>query len=79
MLFNGGSEMNKRTAEILEGIFGIVAGIFLILWLILIVLPQGFSSYDITYFLNPYFIIFLVFAIPCALFDNMRRKAEADE
>ena len=72
--------MELRTLEILEAIFGILAGTFFLLWMILIVYPYGSTTPPlIDYFFNPFFLLIIAFGIPCGIFENLRRKTEIDE
>ena len=73
--------MDRQTAVILEGIFGGITALFLILWLCLAAVPAFSAIIDgadpITVLLpllwNIYFIWMIIFAIPASIFSNIKK------
>jgi len=76
--------VDRQTAVILEGIFGGICALFLILWLIYAVVPvftaiiggADVGTAFISMFCNVYFIWMIVFLIPASIFNEIKKNID---
>lgn len=76
--------MERQTAYILESVFGGIAFLFALLWIFLKLIPlldtePDFAIFCASLFLNPYFFLFVAFAIPSGIFNELKKQAEKQQ
>jgi len=74
--------MDRQTAVILEGIFGGVLALFIVLWFFLVVVPAiplipDFGAFFYSIFWNGYFFWIIIFAIPADIFSRIKKNIDA--